>query len=444
MFAQIGNTFAQVPEDINDDVSSILYSIINNKLTTIYNFDDKNITYVIPFKNNLNVLNTESNPIFFTQLQLQINDKKMNYIPLKTTDNFTYSIINKDEDILNLNTDIFRYSYDVLRFLKKTYTDCGFLFVKTTKKNVELIFTQEVENNNVYIPFVSLIELNKLQTYLVNSQNFNRNKEDTRASAPIKTSTLLYNAQGELVRMNDENESLKFNKRELILDSCDDYILTDEHKISLDGIKIGFYGIDKESISKFNDIINKKRNIYDIHDFHDIHINKSECEICRYEQLRENFNNVAKLIESEPVTDPENNEIELPDDYLESIKSETDFNANSTKIKQYFATRLSKSEYTSFVDRSFHYNYSSFLKFQYIYNKLRNKNKKEEYNKPIEFDFDVNEYLKTKYNIPKPEETLGKMEKICSMIKNMIGKETNNFVYFNIKDIEIKPEDIKL
>ncbi len=96
------------------------------------------------------------------------------------------------------------------------------------------------------------------------------------------------------------------------------------------------------------------------------------------------------------------------------------------------------------MNNSFHYNYNSFLKFQYKYNKFCNKNKEDKYNEAIEFDFDVNEYLKTKYNVPKPEETYGKIEKFCNMIKNMVGKETNKFVYFNIRDIEIKPEDIKL
>ena len=385
MYAQFSNLSANVPENIKDDAFSILYSITNNKQITIYNFDDKNISYVIPFKKDLNVLNKETDLIFFTQLELHNNDEKMNYISTKTCEGLIYSIINKDDDILKLNTDLFKYNYDMLRLFKKIYSDCGFLFVKTTKKNVEFVFTQDLNTDKLFIPFVSLFELNKLERYLYDAV------KPSSERIVNNTPTLLYNAQGELVKMNDSNDSSTIHSR-MEPRNFVDIDLRNANKIKLDGIKIGFHGLKSEQISKFEKII-----------FKDL----CDLPVCGCQ---------------------ENNHSEKNFDFLLSIKSEEEFKNKLDDICKVL------NEFGK------HYNYETFLKFIFKLKKVNNNKKEEEYNKPIKSTFNVSKYLETKYNITKPVD--GKLQTLINLFKQTSDEE--DFVYFNIENIEMKPEDIIL
>lgn len=422
---------ASVPEKkdvIKDDVFSVVYSIINDKQTTIYNFDDKNISYCIPFKNELTVLNTELNLPFFTQLELHSNDEQMDYVQLKTIDGIIYSIINKDDDILKLNTDMFKYNYDMLKFFKKIYSDCGFLFVKSTKKNSEIIFTQTMNNLNLFIPFISLIEVNKLERYLY---DIGKIVLPETLKSSLNTPTLLYNAQGEIVRLNQTNIRDNLEPTEFI-----DFNLDNAHNIDISSSIIGFHGVNDEQMSKF------KSSLL-LNDIFLLNNGECTCKDSEYsdEFLYQNkyitkgkFNSIKNCIKNAFLKCQNENckkMIVYKQDinFLESIKSEEDYNSKIDEInkclnKYFFDTPT---------------NYNTLLKYIYKLNKYLKSGYTKKYNLPIVSNFDIYNYMMTKYNITKPVDS--KLNQFINLFKT-----TNNvdkFVYFNIKT-SIKPTDIIL
>ena len=440
MYAQFGNLSADVPENIKEDGFSILYSIINNKQITIYNFDDKHSTYVIPFKSNLTIINKDIGLNFFTQLDLHNDDEKMDYNSTKTCDGLIYSIINKDDDILKLNTDLFKYDYNMLQFFKKTYSDCGFLFVKTTKKNVEFIFSQDLNNDKLFIPFVSLLELNK-------SNIFNKTTLDGEIKLKLNSPSLLYNAQGELVKMSEStNSSVIFNQYDL--SRFIDYTLKDADEIELDGVMIGFYGLDDERISHFTELIKDKKELIkeeyiynekiDFSNYHSYNIYfKCNCKVCDCDPTKKCTQNKCNVTNKSNINKCklyECKQTKLDFDFLKSIKSEEEFNNKKEEIQTCLKNNGVSNNNGLFEITD----YTSLLKVIYIFQKKYNSKKKEEYNKPIKSNFDVENYLKTKYNITIT--TNGIRQKFMNLFKS----NNENFVYFNIRDIQLKPEDMIL
>lgn len=429
-----------VPVDIKDDVVSIIYSVVNNKQHTLYNFNDKNISYVIPFTSNLNVFKEQVKLNLFDQMQMNDDNNEKKYIETIVCDNMFYSIINKEDDILKLNIDIFKYNYDMLTFLKKIYPECGFLFIKTTKKNVEILVSQDLINNELFIPFVSLIELNKLERYLYDISN--------KTKRLYLTPTLIYTAQGELCKINDSHDSSTIHKNLEPMNFVD-FDLKNAEKILLNA-SIGFHGLNQNQISKFEKIVKEgyddsfekymsdaekeRKNAYEFlqtiktkEDFKSkiIDINKSLSRLGIFNRLgRVGTIGLPDRVGLLGRRGGERRKIAVSNGVVKY--DDTDDNINDDK------------KIDEIDDETFTIEFNNFLKLMFDVNKILKIKDKKALNKPILSTFDVNKYLENTYGIVKQKDS------IVKAFVNLFKSNTDDKLYmFNVSN-KIKPEDIKL
>ena len=451
-----------VPVDIKDDVVSIIYSVVNNKQHTLYNFNDKNISYVIPFTSNLNVFKEQVKLNLFDQMQMNDDNNEKKYIETIVCDNMFYSIINKEDDILKLNIDIFKYNYDMLTFLKKIYPECGFLFIKTTKKNVEILVSQDLINNELFIPFVSLIELNKLERYLYDISN--------KTKRLYLTPTLIYTAQGELCKINDSHDSSTIHKNLEPMNFVD-FDLKNAEKILLNA-SIGFHGLNQNQISKFEKIVKEgyddsfekymsdaekeRKNAYEFlqtiktkeyFKSKIIDINKSLSRLGIFNRLgRVGTIGLPDRVGLLGRRGGERRKIAVSNGvvkYDDHITDDTDYTDYTDDTDDNMNDDIGKNDKNDkkidgIDDETFTIEFNNFLKLMFDVNKILKIKDKKALNKPILSTFDVNKYLENTYGIVKQKDS------IVKFFVNLFKSNTDNKLYMFNVSASFKPEDIKL
>jgi hypothetical protein len=213
MFAQFHTKPIDLPEKLEQNNVSLFVGKINNKQYTIMEFDEKGREYVIPSTTNVEILNNLDDLTFFTIFNKSLLDKELQFIPCHSYNNILVSVVKKEDCIFNLNQSVFHYTFEDLKNIKEKYSKNDIIFVKTLKRNAEIVFSQDLIDNKLFIPRISF---NNTIAYINKSKN------------------LIYTVQGELEYQSHNNT---------------DYI-TQETNRKIEKIDLVLFGINQESEEK--------------------------------------------------------------------------------------------------------------------------------------------------------------------------------------------------
>lgn len=220
MFAQFHTNPIDLPEKLEQNNVSLFVGKINNKQYTIMEFDEKGREYVIPSTTNVEVLNKFEELNFFTTFNKSLIDKELQYIPCHSYNNILVSVVKKEDSIFNLNQSVFHYKFEDLKNIKERYNNNDFIFVKTLKRNAEIVFSQDLVDNKLFIPRISF---NNTTAYINKSKN------------------LIYTVQGELEYEKEKEKEDSFRQPKYETHNFDG---------KTDKIDLVLFGINQESEEK--------------------------------------------------------------------------------------------------------------------------------------------------------------------------------------------------
>lgn len=210
MFAQFHITPSELPDKLNENPFSIITGKLNGKQLTIYQFDEKGVEYVIPCNKNIQILNVKKDSTIISEYEKKYIDDKLDFIETIIYDNFICSIVDNDK-LYNLNSQLFNYNLSSLDDLKQKYPINDFIFIKTTKKNAELIFFQDLSFNKIFIPKIGLANIQQSNARIIYTTT------GELINLPNKPETFYLSDKDNYSQLNEIVDTYTINNVQLIL-----------------------------------------------------------------------------------------------------------------------------------------------------------------------------------------------------------------------------------
>ena len=281
MFAQFHTKPIDLPEKLEQNNVSLFVGKINNKQYTVMEFDEKGREYVIPSTTNVEILNKLDNLNFFTTFNKSLIDKELQFIPCHSYNNIIVSVIKKEDSIFNLNQSVFNYKFEDLKNIKEKYPNNDFIFVKTLKRNAEIVFSQDLVDNKLFIPRISF---NNTTAYTNQSKN------------------LMYTTQGEL---EYKSENVPKLTTEYVLQDFDgkthkiDLVLFGINQESEEKVK-KYFTINEKTQSFNKDMIDLNHLLKQIQNEHDFTIKSGEVLgfIDHHKNILEKVSDITNLVQA--------------------------------------------------------------------------------------------------------------------------------------------------
>lgn len=179
-----------------------------------------------------------------SEYEKKYTDDKFNFIETTIYDNFICSIVENDK-LYNLNSKLFYYNLDMLDNLKTIYHQNDFIFVKTTKKDAEVMFYQDLSSNKIFIPKLGLANIQE-------SKEYEKYINNSLKISDITCPSLMYTTTGELINMPNKAKPLFMSFRDKNIKSyfqCNEKNMTTAN-YKINNIQLILFGLNSSSIEE--------------------------------------------------------------------------------------------------------------------------------------------------------------------------------------------------